>query len=60
MFIFPFPLGFCSVCGLGVYDDGCVADEKVYHNKCFVCQKCGMYLYILLMAQIDLVCWYRS
>lgn len=61
MFVFFFLLGLCSVCGLGVYDDGCMAIERVYHNKCFVCQKCGtLYVHSGIINIVWYINCYRS
>lgn len=38
--------GICSKCGQKVSGEGngCTAMDKLFHIKCFVCDKCGEYL----------------
>ncbi len=40
--------GCCSLCGLPIDngESGCVVINKLYHNRCFTCQKCGRYTHV--------------
>ena len=52
MCLFIFFIGMCSKCGQKVSGEGtgCTAMEKLFHIKCFLCDKCG--------EQIFSVYWY--